>query len=499
MSRSKRFIAGTLAGYGNIAANIIFTLVSVPLALAYLDVEQFGLWALAAQLNGYLVLLELGMNNAINRYIADHKDDVNGGTYGAYLLTGGVVFVSQGLVIAAAGYFLSWAAPSLFSIPSHLATDFSMLVTLLAGISGLSIASRSVGAPLWAFQRLDAINYGFAISSLSFLGFLWLGFSKGLGVVAFPLAQLPATITIPFVYFWMCKRNGYYPKTGSWGRPHIFIFKEILQYGKDVFLIQIGHQLVNASHIIIVSRFIGLGAAATYAIATKTHSLCRMLLLNPVSSAAPALAEIYVRGDHDRFNSRYRDLITLSLATCALLAYGIAAVNRSCVEIWTDGKIHWDWTGDLLIAILLVVQNISRTFLSLFTITKNLKPIRYSYLFEALVFIPLACMAAKHLGVFGVLSASLASHIFTTTLIAGIATQRLIGIDWRFFLQIFYALSMIAIARLINVLTTFWGFTDIMNLIIYFGSGGIVAYFIWIFMLPRSMKNEISYRFSSLR
>ena len=62
MSRSKRFIAGTLAGYGNIAANIIFTLVSVPLALAYLDVEQFGLWALAAQLNGYLVLLELGMN-----------------------------------------------------------------------------------------------------------------------------------------------------------------------------------------------------------------------------------------------------------------------------------------------------------------------------------------------------------------------------------------------------------------------------------------------------
>jgi O-antigen/teichoic acid export membrane protein len=230
MSRTKRFIAGTIAGYGSLAANIVFTLVSVPLALAYLDKEQFGLWALAAQLNGYLILLELGMGNAINRHVADHKDDVNSGTYGCYILTSGLVYFLQGIIIASVGFGFSWIAPSLFSIPSHLASNFQSLVAMLATLSGISIASRSISSPLWGFQRLDVINYCFAFTSMSFLAFLWLGFHKGLGIFAFPLAQIPALLLLPIFCYRVCKHNGYYPSRGKWGKPQITIFHEIFRY-----------------------------------------------------------------------------------------------------------------------------------------------------------------------------------------------------------------------------------------------------------------------------
>ena len=87
-SRTHNFIRGLGAGYLATAINIAYTAASIPLALHYLGKEQFGLWALAQQIMGYLMLLDLGVSSAVSRFIADRKDDVNGGGYGSLLLTG---------------------------------------------------------------------------------------------------------------------------------------------------------------------------------------------------------------------------------------------------------------------------------------------------------------------------------------------------------------------------------------------------------------------------
>ena len=84
-SRTHNFIRGLGAGYLAIAVNIAYTAASVPLALHYLGKEQFGLWALALQITGYLILLDLGVSSAVSRFIADHKDDVNNSSYGSLL------------------------------------------------------------------------------------------------------------------------------------------------------------------------------------------------------------------------------------------------------------------------------------------------------------------------------------------------------------------------------------------------------------------------------
>jgi O-antigen/teichoic acid export membrane protein len=119
------FISGLTTGYLAIAVNIAYTAASVPLALHYLGKEQFGLWALAQQILGYLMLLDLGVSSAISRFIANHKDDVNGGSYASLLLTGALVFAIQGLLIASAGLAFSFFAPVLFAVPDHLAGDFT--------------------------------------------------------------------------------------------------------------------------------------------------------------------------------------------------------------------------------------------------------------------------------------------------------------------------------------------------------------------------------------
>ena len=446
MSRSKRFIAGLLSGYGNIAANIVFTMASIPLALHYLDKEHFGLWALAAQINGYLNLIDLGMTGAVSRFVADHKDEVNGGEYGSHLLTGGLVFAIQGAIIAGFGIGFSWFAPQWFAIPPELAADFKGLLMLLAGMTGFSVAARSLGSPLWAFQRTDVINYLSTLSILANLALLWFGFSRGWGVFSFAIAAVPFTFGTPAVYAWVCSRNGYYPSAGHWGKISLSVFKRTFHFGKDVLLINLGSQLINASQIMIISRWVSLEAAAVFAVSTKIYTLGMQLIANPISVAGPGLTELHVRGEQPRFVQRYWDIIALTLAASTFVATGLAAGNRSFVAIWTHGSIHWSWTGDLILALLVVLRNLNGCFLNIFGWTKNWRPVRHIYLVEGIIFIPLAIFLAKPYGVTGVLFASLAAHVVGPTPHLARAASRIVGSPLRIAKSLMTSLALVFIA-----------------------------------------------------
>lgn len=498
MSRSQRFIAGTLAGYGSIGSNILYTLLSVPLALAYLDKEHFGLWALAIQINGYLNLIELGMGSAINRHIADHKDNINGGLYGSHILTSGIVFIAQGAIMAVMGISFSWMASSLFSIPSHLAADFRHLLILMATLLGLTVTMRAIASPLWAFQRLDVINLVATFSTLLSLACLWLGFHMGYGIHAFPLATIPALIFSPIFFCWFCKRSGYFPQKHKWNKPQWSIFKKIFRYGKDVFLVQVGNQLLNASQIMIISKFIGLGAAATYAIATKIYSMGMLFLGNPISTAGPGLTEIYVRGDKKNFISRYWDLYKITLAASTVIAVGISTGNSSFIAIWTKGEIQWHPICDAILGVLLVFKSLNLVAMNVFDSTKNWSQVRYLYLSEAIVFILLAIFFSTWMGLVGVLFATLLAHLLTTVPIATRTTQKSLGSMKAICRPLLICILMLAVTL---TASQFYGIyfesSNIMRLMITMILTGICALVCYKTFLPKNIRNKMIEIFKS--
>ena len=72
----------------------------------------------------------------------------------------------------------------------------------------------------------------------------------------------------------------------------------------------------------IISRWVGLDAAATFAVATKVYNMAMLLVVNPIAAAAPGLTELHVRGETKRFVQRYWELIALTLAASTLVATG---------------------------------------------------------------------------------------------------------------------------------------------------------------------------------
>lgn len=466
MSRTRLFLAGAISGYGSIAANILFTLISVPLALSYLDREQFGLWALAVQIYGYLSLLELGTSNAISRFMADHKDDVNGGLYAQHLVAGGIVFVTQGIIITLSGLTLSFIAPLLFDIPTHLRHEFKILILLLSLNSFFSIPLRFLASPLYPFQRLDIINYSNTVGTITSLLCLWLLFDSGLGLYAFPVAQLPSTLGIPLFGMWICIRNRYYPKKDCWLKPIWAQFKKIFYYGKDVLLMQIGNQLINASQIIIISRMIGLEAAAIYSISTKIYNMAGLFLAIPMSSSGPALTELYVRGDYTRFIKRHWHIMFLTLAAASIIACGISTGNRIFVDLWTKNTIKWPWICDSMLAILIILRANNTGFTNLSGTTKNLKIVRFIYLVEGITFIPLGVFFTKHYGIQGTIFAALVAHLLVTTPLSFYYAKPIIGISSHLSKSLLVSIFIVALGSIINYVSFKYSFSFLMSFLI---------------------------------
>jgi O-antigen/teichoic acid export membrane protein len=494
VTRSKRFATGVVTSYGTILINVFYTVFSVRLALHYLGKEEFGLWALALQISGYMVLLELGMSSAISRFLADHKDDVNGGEYGSLLLTGSIVFALQGGIIAIAGAAFSFVAPALFHVPPALASDFRWVLVISTSLSGFTIATRSVGGPLWAFQRMDITNLLAIMTLVLGYGALWLGFRAGYGIYSLAYAGIPTAILSPVIICIVCIRKGYYPARGSWGRPRWGLFKKLFSFGKDVLLMSIGSQLVNASQIMILSRFVGLDAAATFSVGTKFYTMGQQFVGKVLENSAPALTEIFVRGDRIRFNERFWNVVSVTAFLATIGATALMMGNQMLISLWTSGVIHWSLGADVILAALLLVTSLSRCFVSIFGLVRDLRPVRYIYFLEGCVFILLALPAVRQFGVIGVLASSLVAHLSVTMIISGRVASTwldsmrpLVHIIWS---TLVITLVVLVVAIAINSFHPSTIVVIPLSLLIILS----VTVAVWLIILPKKIRQDISIR-----
>ena len=477
------------AGYFAVVVNTAYTLATVPLALHYLGREWFGLWVLVQQISGYLLLLDFGVTSALARFIADYKDEINDGEYGKLLLTGFFVFSAQGVLIAALGLCFSIFAPSLFAIAECHSFDFRNVLIIMIFITGFSVATRCVSAPLWAFQRTDIIYFmGILSLVISFVG-LWIGFHFSLGIYSLAVSAIPGALLSPLIAFYCCKKNGFYPSIErGWIMPTYRDFQHIFIFGKDAALMSLGSQMANASQIMVISRFVGLDTAATFSIGTKLYSLGQQLVARIIGTAAPGLTELFVRGETTRFNTRFLHIISISTFLSTLFALFLICANSIFISIWTSGIICWDQWADFLLGFLLVITGITRCLTELFVFRGSLKTVRHIYLIEGLLSLALSIPAVSCFGLTGLLASAFFAHLvatFFSTFRAVVNTGFSVIHIRRLIINSFLIIIIIFILTKIHFFDSAWPFFSI---ILYFSLGALMG---WRFLLDETLRTEI--------
>jgi len=405
--RLRRFFHATASGYAQLVANTLYVLASVPLALHFLQKREFGLWALAMQLSGYLQLIDVGMSASVSRHLIDHKDKRTEGDYGGMIQTGALVLFVQGFLVLLGGALLVILGVRLLNIDPDLERSFKVVILVQCVIIAADFPARLFGHVLIAHQRSDFANYaqiGFFFISYAVL---WYCFAHGLGIFSLVWANVAGWLTVTSSNTAACFALKMLPSRGAWGRASWSKFRDLFSYGKDVFWIALGTQMINASQTIVVTRSLGLSAAAVWSVCTRTYTLTNQLVWRPFDSSYPMLSEMVARGEKERLLHRFRSLVTLTSSLSVVAAVMFALCNRSFVALWTHGSIAWSIQNDILLSVWMIILALIHCHCSLPTITKQIGFMRYVYFIEGATFLGIASLVAARAGFSGMLATSI--------------------------------------------------------------------------------------------
>lgn len=414
MSRFRNAARSLTSGYLAMGSNVLYTLASVPLALHYLSKAEFGLWALAAQVAGYLALVEFGLSGAASRILIDHKDRLDTGEYGSVLKTTSLVLVLQGVIIVVGGLALAFWLPGLMRVPDEYVQTCRILVAVQCAMTGIFLVGRIPMSLLQAHQRYDVINYSQIGQMAAGLAVQWITFYQGMGVYSllvaagaqFAFGLVSNTLSV--------MRLRLLPSGNAWGRTSWKAFKEVFMFGGDLFLLLLGSQLINASQVVIISRTLGLTTAAVWTIATKVYPLAYQVVSRIFDFSSSAFGEMVVRGEREGLQRRFRDVFLLTASGAVFVGAAVAVCNGSFIQVWTRGKIVWGAQNDVLLAVLLLVTCVTRCHVGLLGPLKNIGGMRYVYFLEGVMFVAGGFLVAPYWGITGVLISALAADILLT-------------------------------------------------------------------------------------
>ena len=347
------------------------------------------------------------MGSSVARILIDHKDRRADGHYGGAIKSGLLVGTAQGAITLITGMSLVWFMATWLRVPADLSPAFLWLMIGQVLISAVSFVSRIYYQVLCAWQRMDLYNYS-QIAQLA-TGFvaMWTGFFLGCGVYSLLAGAAVSWVTGIVFCLTACHRLGIWPKAGEWGRASWGLFRELFSYGADLFLIALGTQLILSSQTVLVSRELGLEAAALWSVMTKAFTLVGQIVYRNIGNATPAFAEMQARQEWGRLWSRYRMLflaINVFGGVCAVI---FAACNSPFVTLWTHGEFSWPVINNVLLAAWLVVTNQQGCFNSMIAGLKEIHGLKYVYLIEGIVFVGVTSAVLHRTGITGMLVCSL--------------------------------------------------------------------------------------------
>lgn len=360
MSRTARFMGGLRMTYIHQAVVTVVGLWLTPFLLRHIGQHDYGLWLLATQITGYLLLLDLGALAFLPREIAyvtgsAAADDaarqaqlerVVARTWRMVLRQWPLVFVAA----IGAWFWVARTWPEL-SVPfAWLVAVFVALFpariyqTALVGLQDLHFVGRVILAT-WVLQT--------AVTIVTIL--------MGGGLWSLVTAWITSNVIPAVVAYWRLRHHFglHVRRANAAGELLAGLYRRGLWSSAS----SVASVLVAGTDLFVIGKLLGPAAAVPYALTGKLVGVFGNQPHAVVHAALPALAELRAQRDSQRLANVMAALCLSMLLVSGGIASVILAANEGFVRWWV-GNARF---GGLALSTLLVVLMIGRHWLATYT------------------------------------------------------------------------------------------------------------------------------------
>ncbi|MCW1885175.1 hypothetical protein OKA04_10590 [Luteolibacter flavescens] len=341
MNHKRLLVRGVVFSYGALAAQIIYSFASIPLALSHLSTAEFGMFGVITTVTSYLMMAEFGMTESFIRHLFECKEAKDDSRLGRFFTASALSMGVAAFVVLGAGILMANIAAPLLDIPLELRREFMLVMLGQAFIASLNMIARVIGVPLIINHRQDLLQISqIGLFTIYYVA-LHLSFRAGYGIYSMLINQMAGILWIIAFYTVACQRSGYFKNLWSRSLPTRKEFVDVWNYSLKTFGVQMGVVVVAGLPQLLISSLVGLDAAGKWTVCTRVFGILRQLTFKPFAIALPMLLSFFVRGDTALVARRWAHVSQLVMASSGLAIAVAAANNARFVELWSGLQTGW--------------------------------------------------------------------------------------------------------------------------------------------------------------
>jgi O-antigen/teichoic acid export membrane protein len=435
MSTIRKLASGSALRAANLLATALVSMLIMPFVVHAMGDHMYGAWALVASIIGYYGTLQIGLEPAINRYMAralgakDH-DECNRVFNTALRLLSGVAVVLLG-VTGILAFLAHWFAKN----PSDAAVLWK-LILILGAYTALLFPTRVLQGTLEAQLRYDRTAFIDLLSLILRTSLLIVIVLRGYKVVALALVQAAAGIPAVFLYIYFISKELPFLRFDAryWSRE---IARKLFSFGIYSFAATIANTIRFRVDALVVASFVGLAAVTHY----RIGSTLTQFFMGMMEALAGFFPAVFSRqegaANYEGLKKTYFFATKVTTCIASFVGFALIAWGKPFIHVWM-GPAYLDAYPVLVVlttGLIVTLSQIPSPQL-LYGLAKH----KYTALansLEAIANLALSILLAKRYGMIGVALGTLIPMVLVKLFIQPVYVCRLANIPYGEYIQRF--------------------------------------------------------------
>jgi|GEM_PF-1676032 len=426
-SAKTRAIRGVVGAWLTRGCMFLIAFFMTPFMVRSLGHEQYGIWTLVMSLTGIFVLIDMGLDGATQKYIAQFHTQGNMAAVNRVFVTSMVYYWGLAAVLVIVSIIVAFFFPYVFPAETISRSTLRIVVILSAVTIAIKLAAQSFRAALTALHRFDVNQAGIASQSLLQAAATFVVLSFGGGLVELSAAFLAVVLAGRVTSVIVARRvlPGF---STSLSHFDVETFKLIFRFGAVVAPAAAINKLTDNIGNLVIGVVLGPSSVVYYSVSESLVSKAREIGQGIVGVVAPSASRLEAKGQTQSLFTLMvvssRILAAFSLATAGLLVIH----GRAFLSLWMGASFADNSYGVLcVLAMALVARMASMPLRAILRGTATVRVLLIGAIVE-LVTIALSVMIlVPTLGYVGMAWAVLVGQIASAVLYLPYATCTALG------------------------------------------------------------------------
>jgi len=360
-----------VSSYVFLCSNFAKMLLSISIAVSYLNKEELGLWGLVSVVLGYLAWSDLGVGAATGRLIAPAVLRREQEEMDIWWTSGLSVLIGFGILIVVLGGWSSPLMSNLLQVPPHVKNDAVWLLAGGAFITGTMLPSKSFPS---LFITQDRYYLGQVIKSVTawiHLAVFYLMLQKNFGVRSYLIAQLASEYS-GCLFMWICHRRVAFRPRFRWKAFSWEKVSRLFTLSGNLTVEMISKSFLMSLPAIYINKFGSISMVPGYTFSSKGPNMAALISARFFQSFYARLQFLHVSQDRRAFQRKFEQVVTLTLSISLMAASVILCGNGFLVQLLAGETFYIGSHANMWFAITSITFTVSGSYKALLMISGSL-------------------------------------------------------------------------------------------------------------------------------